>query len=78
MLHNNIILETRAVCKTYGTGAAQVMALQSASVTLAQDEVLLIMGPSGSGKTTLLSVMVHLAAHCRGGTGEGAQRGRLR
>jgi putative ABC transport system ATP-binding protein len=57
MLNNNIILETRAVSKTYGSGAAQVLALQAASVTLAQDEVLLIMGPSGSGKTTLLSVM---------------------
>jgi putative ABC transport system ATP-binding protein len=43
------ILETRAVSKTYGEGAGKVEALQSASVTLAQDEVLLIMGPSGSG-----------------------------
>lgn len=51
------ILETRAVSKTYGAGAAKVEALESASVTLAQDEVLLIMGPSGSGKTTLLSIM---------------------
>lgn len=54
---DKVILETRAVSKTYGAGAAQVVALESASVTLAQDEVLLIMGPSGSGKTTLLSVM---------------------
>lgn len=52
-----VILETRAVSKTYGAGATQVDALNSASVTLTQDEVLLIMGPSGSGKTTLLSVM---------------------
>lgn len=51
------ILETRAVSKTYGEGAGKVDALTSASVTLAQDEVLLIMGPSGSGKTTLLSIM---------------------
>ncbi len=51
------ILETRAVSKTYGEGAGKVAALESASVTLAQDEVLLIMGPSGSGKTTLLSIM---------------------
>lgn len=52
-----LILETHTVNKTYGSGPAQVVALQSASVTLAQDEVLLIMGPSGSGKTTLLSIM---------------------
>jgi putative ABC transport system ATP-binding protein len=51
------ILETRAVSKIYGEGAGKVDALESASVTLAQDEVLLIMGPSGSGKTTLLSIM---------------------
>lgn len=54
---DKVILETRAASKIYGTGTAQVVALESASVTLAQDEVLLIMGPSGSGKTTLLSVM---------------------
>jgi putative ABC transport system ATP-binding protein len=51
------ILETRAVSKIYGEGAAKVAALEAASVSLSQDEVLLIMGPSGSGKTTLLSIM---------------------
>lgn len=51
------ILETRSVSKTYGEGAGQVVALESVSVSLSQDEVLLIMGPSGSGKTTLLSIM---------------------
>ena len=51
------ILETRAASKIYGEGAAKVLALESASVTLTQDEVLLIMGPSGSGKTTLVSIM---------------------
>jgi len=54
---DKVILETRAVGKIYGAGAGQVVALESVSITLAQDEVLLIMGPSGSGKTTLLSVM---------------------
>lgn len=54
---DKVILETRAISKIYGTGAAQVVALRSATITLAQDEVLLIMGPSGSGKTTLLSIM---------------------
>ena len=42
-----VILETRAVGKTYGAGAGQVVALESVNVTLEQDEVLLIMGPSG-------------------------------
>lgn len=57
IMNNKLILETHAVSKTYGEGTAKVVALESASVTLAQDEVLLIMGPSGSGKTTLLSIM---------------------
>jgi len=52
-----LILETRTVNKIYGEGAGKVVALESASVSLSQDEVLLIMGPSGSGKTTLLSIM---------------------
>jgi len=51
------ILETRAVSKIYGEGAGRVAALEAATVSLSQDEVLLIMGPSGSGKTTLLSIM---------------------
>lgn len=54
---DKVILEARAVSKTYGAGSGRVVALESVSVTLAQDEVLLIMGPSGSGKTTLLSIM---------------------
>jgi len=54
---DKVILETRAVSKIYGDGAEKVVALESVSVTLTQDEVLLIMGPSGSGKTSLLSIM---------------------
>lgn len=54
---DKVILETRAVSKIYGDGAEKVVALDSVSVTLTQDEVLLIMGPSGSGKTSLLSIM---------------------
>jgi putative ABC transport system ATP-binding protein len=54
---DKVILETRAASNIYGEGAEKVLALESASVTLTQDEVLLIMGSSGSGKTTLLSIM---------------------
>lgn len=52
-----MILETRAVGKIYGEGAARIVALDSVSITLERGEVLLVMGPSGSGKTTLLSLM---------------------
>lgn len=51
------ILETQAVTKIYGEGAGRVVALDSVSLALQREQMLLIMGPSGSGKTTLLSVM---------------------
>lgn len=52
-----VVLEIRSATKIYGEGSGRVVALDSVSLTLAQEELLLIMGPSGSGKTTLLSVM---------------------
>lgn len=51
------LLETRSVERIYGAGAGRVVALDNVSMSLARNEVLLIMGPSGSGKTTLLSIM---------------------
>jgi putative ABC transport system ATP-binding protein len=48
--------ELTDVRKVYGEGESEVVALQSATLTLADDEIIALVGPSGSGKTTLLSI----------------------
>jgi putative ABC transport system ATP-binding protein len=44
------------VRKVYGEGESEVAALASATLTLADTEMVALVGPSGSGKTTLLSI----------------------
>jgi len=44
------------VRKTYHQGDDEVVALDHASLTVADDEMVALVGPSGSGKTTLLSI----------------------
>jgi len=51
------VIEARNVTKVYGQGDNRVVAVDSVSLALTQNEVVLIAGPSGSGKTTLLSMM---------------------
>jgi len=49
-------LEMKDVRKTYGTGDTEVVALDHATLSVADDEMIALVGPSGSGKTTLLSI----------------------
>ena len=49
------ILNVQGLCKTYGSGAAQVRALQNATFSLQRGEFAAIVGDSGSGNSTLLS-----------------------
>jgi putative ABC transport system ATP-binding protein len=49
-------LEMREVRKVYQSGDDEIVALDHATVTVADDEILALVGPSGSGKTTLLSI----------------------
>jgi putative ABC transport system ATP-binding protein len=48
-----LILEARALCKSYGTG---VHALKDVSLSVEEGSFTAITGPSGSGKTTLLAL----------------------
>ena len=47
----------RGVGVRYGTGEAQVVALERVDVTIEAGETLALRGPSGSGKTTLLHLL---------------------
>ncbi|WP_433611534.1 ABC transporter ATP-binding protein [Prescottella agglutinans] len=54
------------VSKTYGSGRAQVTALDNVSLTLAPGSFTAIMGPSGSGKSTFLHCAAGLDQPSRG------------
>jgi putative ABC transport system ATP-binding protein len=50
----------RQLTKIYGTGDAQVLALDAVDVDIAEDRFTAIMGPSGSGKSTLMHCLAGL------------------
>ena len=49
-------LDMQDVRKVYGSGGTEVVALDHATITVGDDEMVALVGPSGSGKTTLLSI----------------------
>jgi putative ABC transport system ATP-binding protein len=49
-------LQLEDVRKVYRSGDQEVAALDHATLTVPDDEILALVGPSGSGKTTLLSI----------------------
>ncbi|MCR5858220.1 ABC transporter ATP-binding protein [Mesorhizobium sp. J428] len=51
------LIEFRAVTKVYGSGEAEVRALDGVDLAVARGEFVAIMGPSGSGKSTAMNVM---------------------
>ena len=51
------VLEIIGVSKIYGEGDSKVMALDDASFSIEQGEIVLIVGSSGSGKSTLLNMI---------------------
>jgi putative ABC transport system ATP-binding protein len=50
------MLDVRDVSKSYGSGVAEVRALDHVDLAVDRGELLAIMGPSGSGKSTLLTI----------------------
>src|SRR5438132_2308364 len=54
---SDIAIHCRDVVKTYGTGAAEVIALRGINLDVKQGELMMLVGPSGCGKTTLISVI---------------------
>lgn len=51
------MIELQAINRFFQVGDQQVHALDSVSLSLAQNDYLSIMGPSGSGKSTLLNIL---------------------
>ena len=51
------ILETKDLCKYYGSGATEVCALDGVNMSVQSGEFVAIVGTSGSGKSTLLHML---------------------
>lgn len=51
------ILESKELCKTYGSGESQVKALDHVSIQIEDGNFVAVVGSSGSGKSTLLNML---------------------
>lgn len=51
------IIHMRGIYKIYGSGAAEVRALDGVDLMIREGEFVAIMGPSGSGKSTCMNMM---------------------
>jgi putative ABC transport system ATP-binding protein len=51
------LIRLRGVSKRYGSGATELMAVQSIDLDIGAGEFVAIMGPSGSGKSTAMNIL---------------------
>ncbi|WP_332879465.1 ABC transporter ATP-binding protein [Massilia sp. S19_KUP03_FR1] len=51
------LISLRQVCKRYGSGATELMALREIDLDIHAGEFVAIMGPSGSGKSTAMNIL---------------------
>ncbi len=54
---NSVVLDARGLSKTFGSGAAKVVAVDGVNLTVSRGETIIISGPSGAGKTTLVTLL---------------------
>ena len=66
-------LELTDVRKVYQSGDEEVVALDHARLSVADDEMVALVGPSGSGKTTLISIAGGLLRASEGGVVVGGE-----
>jgi putative ABC transport system ATP-binding protein len=60
------LIELQGITKVYGTGEAEVRALDGLDLRIEQGEFVAIMGPSGSGKSTAMNIVGYLDAPTAG------------
>ena len=54
---NEVALDVHGLSKTFGSGAAKVVAVDGVDLTVSRGETIIISGPSGAGKTTLITLL---------------------
>ena len=62
----DIVVEGRELTKIYGSGDAEVRALDGVSIAFPRGQFTAVMGPSGSGKSTMMHILAGLDAPTSG------------